>query len=1033
MEVFSMSISSTALNDLSPLVLRLPKIIGRQAHLEAIHQAIADQSGRSYILYFVGPGGIGKTRLLEEVKNIRREWTLAPFLWSNIVDLYHAEHHSPSGLRQAIVNGLDPSKRYFWDYRQKREEFEQKRIAGVTGSELERLRRELDIVFQQDYAVLAEKHRLVLCFDTLELLQYESDTVQEICQVEDVETVIKNWLLEQVSLFPNTVTLFAGRPRPKIQAAFAQRFNQIDCVFELFELIAFTEEETQAYLEAATEQRPQLAEIITSELQKKITRITQGHPIYLAILIDLLVPGERDILNQIFPVFVRTSQKESEEAIGEVGKCLVQHLLDMPDPFGQIMCSLVHARKGLDAELLRYLLGRHQLGTSWSQAELDSMLAGMRQYAFVKTRPEPASITGQLPPINGKLVEPLFLHDEIYDLFDRYLRDDRRYADEFKFIVQYYNQQYEAATSSQEREELIGLLLYYELQVNPQTGYHQHYTRWDEEAIKNHETGFDMRLRDEVLLFLDRYTDPTSRLYNQLVANQIDRAAIDRDCALRWVKRYLARGDFKKARQVAENLRSSKEPIFDWEIVEDPLYKAGLLTVWGEAMLYMGEAEAQVRSTLEEAITLLENYQTQDQNQRWWRARILGRAYNNMGYSYWMRGRYGLALQEFRRALPQFTETKILDEQASTRTNLAFLLALLGRVEDALSHIKQALEIRQQIGGRYSIALSLNTRGIIRTLADHPIWALRDCQEALNICEQLDEPRGIGLAYNALGLTYRKRGDQWKQEVYAQEEADQFFRDAERCIQQAVDIFSKKVPEPFRLWEAYNELGSLYCDWGWLTRQRHEGDWTILGQAALEQYTQAIAYQDKALDIAIEKDLQFQLVDSYDDLAQVYGDQSFLLRQMGQLEEARKSREKAVSYLEEIEKRVPEDFHLVSGQGFRETAEPGEAYWLTLGKAYLWRSIWAFRDLLEPSIVPDQQRDEALRQAIRNLLLAIAYFQRFWPASYAFRHTLDYFSDFLQQVGVSVEWVREQVRNVAEEYQLDLRVVEETIDNRLGV
>jgi hypothetical protein len=151
------------------------------------------------------------------------------------------------------------------------------------------------------------------------------------------------------------------------------------------------------------------------------------------------------------------------------------------------------------------------------------MLAGMHRYAFVKTRPEPVSITHPLSSLNTDPTDtssafktdtptgPLFLHDELYDLFDQYLRDDRRFADEFKFIAQYYRKRYAAASSAKERSELENILLYYELQVNPLAGYYHHYVRGDEEAIKSYETGLDMRLRDEILLFLDRYTDTASR------------------------------------------------------------------------------------------------------------------------------------------------------------------------------------------------------------------------------------------------------------------------------------------------------------------------------------------------------------------------------------------------------------------------------------------------------------------------------------------------------------------------------------------
>ena len=47
-----------------PFALRTDRVVGRSSEVEAIQEALADPTGRTHILYFIGPGGIGKTRLL---------------------------------------------------------------------------------------------------------------------------------------------------------------------------------------------------------------------------------------------------------------------------------------------------------------------------------------------------------------------------------------------------------------------------------------------------------------------------------------------------------------------------------------------------------------------------------------------------------------------------------------------------------------------------------------------------------------------------------------------------------------------------------------------------------------------------------------------------------------------------------------------------------------------------------------------------------------------------------------------------------
>lgn len=996
----------TVPQDSLPLAQRTPRLIGRKKYIEQIKGAITNGDERSYVFYLIGPGGIGKTRILEEVRNIQLEWDGAPFLYSGVIDLYHTDYHSPSGLREGIARGLDPKEQYFQRYWKKRAEFQKKREEGVAGPELERLRQQLDEIFLQEYAQLAKKQRVVLCFDTLELIQYESDAVQRICKVQDVDTLIKSWLLKNVSQFQNTVTLFAGRPRPRTQADFKKGFKKL--VFKQLTLKALTNEEAKEYLALMRQRRPELDEFLTRENQKIIIKMAEGRPIHLALFIDLLSYNGVPLDLKEFKDLTSTTS-EPQEVKGSINKQFFEYFLNLPSPFYDMIYFLIRTRKGLDADLLSHL-------TKWPEREIQQIIEQMRSFALVKTRPG---------------TDQLFLHDELYDLFDLYFKDDPQRSGEYKSIAEYYQEKLKRAKSIDDTEEFMLALLYYQLQVDPYKGYYRYYARWDEEAIRGHETGFDMRLRDEVLRFLERYTTPTSDFYDKRVADRIDRNAVDRDCAVRWVKRYVVRNDLNTALEVAHELRShQKDPIFDWGSLQDVFYKAGLLAASSEAMLYRGDPVEQTLATLEEAVTLLENHGIKDDDEQWWQALLLGRVYNNLGYLYQAQGRYGSALQQFRQALPQFREARIVDEEARTRNNLAFLLAVLGRVDDALAHIERTVEVRQRRARRYPIALSLNTRGIIYTLDDHPMWGLRDCGEALQISTQLDEPRGVGLANNALGFAYRKLGDQWKRGRYTPEEAEAYFRKAQEYLQEAVDIFSKRITEPIRLWEAYNELGSLFCDWGWLTYHRPDSSNPV---AALEQYQQSISYQQQALEIALKRDLQFQTIDSYDDLAQVHGDQTFLFFYMGKEKEANESRAKAETYLQNIEQSIPPDFYLVPGEGFRETTEAGEAYWLSLSKAYLWRGIWAFRDLLEAERIPEQRQEFTLQQATQYLLFSFAYSRRFWPASYALKHTLNYFSDFLQRAGVSAEWAHTQTERLAGEYNLDFQMISDTIDNRLGV
>lgn len=972
---------------------RTARIIGRENILVGIRKAISDKAKKSHVLYLEGPGGMGKTRILEEVANIQKQWKGKKFLWSRIIDLYHEENHSPENLQKAIVRGLDPVNKHFSKFQQLQRELEEKQRQGFAGPTLEKLRQNVNAQFLAEYKSLARKQRLVLGFDTVELIQYESDIVQRICQVEDENTVVKNWLLNHVAQFPNTVTVFAGRSQSKLEADFKKTFPKSR--YRKYVLQKLTKKESLEYLDAINERNPGLSRVLTPNARRWVSEIAEGRPIRLTLCVDLLVQGEGGL-----------PQEETKKSIDAN---LVYKLYLSPES-EEIFRYLIIARKGLDIDLLHHL-------TKWSQKKIRDSFAKIRNLEIIKTRP-------------GS--NRFFLHDELYDLVDQYHQEDQRFGPEYYFqIADYYQHRLKTAKPN-EREDLTVTLLYYEFQVDASVGYHRYYARLDEDAIKSHETGFDMRMRDEGLRFITRYANQDSPFFTSRVETKVDRPAIDRDCAVRWVKRYLARGEFAKAGRVAENVRYSDHPSFNWDTVDDPLYKAGLLIVWAEAMTYTSAPENDIQEKLKEGIKHLDIDQNSNEDQRWWRARILGRAHDRIGYMHRTRGRYGLALEQYKRALPYYGEADIPDERATTLNNLAFLLALLGRVRLARNNVDQALEIRQKLGRKYPLALSLNTRGLINVLEDHPMWGERDCKDALRMCEEIGDPRGIGLAHMGLGFALRKRGDQWKLDVYSQKEAEIFFEESEEHLKKATKIFSETVSEPIRLWEAYNELGSLQCDWSWLTYHRPKAKKETLVQRALDQYSQAIDYQKRALQVASDQNLSFQVADSYDDLAQAYADLSFLLRDLGRIAEADESLSTASSYLDEILEMIPKEFHLAQGEELQQTPGLGESYWLSLGKVHLQRGIWLLRNV-ERGQYSVLEREAHLREGIQYFAISAAYFHQYWPHSHASNQGLIAFASRLHKAEVSAELARNVVQEVAKDYQVNLDRLLETIDNVLGI
>lgn len=935
---------------LRPGFVKRTTLVNRERELRAIRKAIQD-APHLRIIYFSGPSGIGKTRLLEEAgRMVQRIYSSTPLGWSGVLDLYHADLHSVAALQTALVQNLDPTSKYFQRYREARARFELRRSAGVEGLILDTEREALNRLFSEEYIAFANQRRLVVALDTAESLGHESDIIQVLCRIEDASDVVQSWLLQQAEHLQNTTLLIAGRPQPPFQELLAKRYADKPGQYEAFELAELSREDSRRLLALLLKSTsPDLRWL--QEHADRLWQLTQGRPVHLALAIELAAQSH---------AFVAPATANQILDMATWGRYLVSTLFNRTEEESRIFFFLVLARKGLDTDLLRYL------EPSWSITECVQRLSKVRNLSIVKTRP-------------GR--EELFLHEALYELFDTYSLPDKELQPWRERIASYHRV----------RQSLMGNdrvlwtqatvnLFYYELELDPWRAFESCYLHWDEVAIKGYEVGLDMQLRDELLRFWH------SELNRQRTTDYEPlRTRIDLDSAVRWVKRFLMRQQRVMAIQVAETILAlGPEPYsllpsdvaIKLASLPEPQRTQGrslvakggdffwghLLTYYGEALAYTSAPEPQVRRILEFAQRLLESAE-EEASSSWLRRRVSGRAANTLGYLFRMHGRYGRALAAYERALHYFAVPDSADERADTLNNLAFVLALLGDNQKAKEVIDKALDIRQQHGQPYPLALSHNTRGLIYLLQGEFEAARRECEWALLNFEEMEELRGIGLACIALGLIMRQQGKAVLESGLEYEQASILFGRGARFLERAIGIFAEQIIEPLRLWEAHNELGSLLRDWGSSLQRQTDHD------TAQARFEEAVKSYQQALDTAQAYGLHFQEADTCDDLAYAWA-----LR--GNMEMARHWLERTLSL-------IPHSFTLNADGDSAELPESGEAYWLILGKVHWQQCLW-FLSTLEQNL-SKRQRTKAVKEAMQHLVQAYAYFERYWTDAPALR------------------------------------------------
>jgi tetratricopeptide (TPR) repeat protein len=896
-------------------------LVNRESATRAIRTAL-DTKNSTRVLYFYGPGGAGKTRLLEEARNIAQ--SASSLRWAGIFDLYHTDLHNILRLHSAIIENLDPGGQYFAAYRKAKEAFENNRREGVFSSSSDvAIRAEIEHInqlFVEGFNQYTSKYRVVLAFDTLENISEEQDLVQRIFGLGEGKGAISvgQWLLGLCKEAENTVILLAGRPNEGLLSDLESiNLTHVGRV-ESIQIGGLNQPDTLDLLKIYTRKAPRpLAELLM-ENATMIWQAANGLPVHVALLVELVLQNPK-ILNN-----------DGKKYDPELGRKIVRAFFDSEDPKRRHFYFLALARKGLTPDLL------HFLEKEWTEKECAKRLNAAEHSTLTKKR-------------HGE--KELFLHDVCYEVFDSFVPyDEEEKVYWFQRLKEYYLQ----ALNEENRVNL----LYYDLRCDFLQAFYQTFIRYSEIAIKGGEFELDSQLRNEVLIYLrNDYRHMTHK-------DMAFEAVFIQDSLTRWIKRLISQTSYERAIDLAETFLSFEDLIDKPSVLDipendkvkikayldsaPPIIRASLLAYYGEALTYLTKkSEEEIQIFFQKAIDLLENPSFgQDAPPWWFRNRLLGRAYDRLGYLARANGHYQKAVKYYRSALSFYKEAEISDEFAFTQNNLAFVLALLGDTAGAKTAAEEALVKRLELGQRYPLALSYNTRGLISAL-DNPgsLSGQRDCELALSIFEEINTPRGIGLACNALGFILRKKGEGWILGQCSPEQAKQWYAKSEEYFKRAKDIF--KDGEKIRLWEAMNELGSLYRDWACLLD--HSKD----TEDARKRFLQSLEFQRQALTLAQKSNLRFQQIDTLDDMIEVYLDQ-------GNFDEARKN-------IENCKALIPPEFNLADAQ--REP-HPGEVYWFSLAKIQLREGILKIK--MARSKTPYDNL--GIVDGLNDLLTAFVYF-----------------------------------------------------------
>ncbi len=451
-------------------------LVSRDEEMGEIKRAIFDEGDDCRIILLKGDGGLGKTRILEEVscclgdKDLRkiygepvadRDWSLidnAP-AGAMLMDFTDIRFHT----REYFMNQLADSRTWagkfrFQNYVLARDRWQRLTDSGSAFSLLESAADEAEKAFWQDYRLVAGGQRLVIMLDTVEQLAIISSSwllEHGLLQSEDFMFNTQQWLLEKIANghFPNTTLVISGRDREEEGGPYFDLLQDaVDKTNGKSRLIPvklrpFDQTETRAYFQAlyndwtkflASPDTQETAQYILSVLEALLTNeerlnvlwlYTGGQPIRLSLYTDILVEG------QTVPAPLQDSWKEAQERTKSDGSeetdallatrrqietKFIQILFMSNDLRAQILRTLAQAYNGLTAKELLFALDddpdisvHDWLADPEKLKEFEKNLEDLQRLSIVK--PKPRGRTG--------------LQDEMYRIYAEVMSADPQTRD----------------------------------------------------------------------------------------------------------------------------------------------------------------------------------------------------------------------------------------------------------------------------------------------------------------------------------------------------------------------------------------------------------------------------------------------------------------------------------------------------------------------------------------------------------------------------------------------------------------------------
>lgn len=424
---------------MSPKNKNYKNFVGRESELKVLRRILAESNSEVRILFILGDGGIGKTKLVERMLVEAGEFgILAP---ERPVDLSVTEHRSIDGIQWKIVEMIE-------------------NITNLKGenspfAEFLKENRSTSEQFHRCLREFCKKTLLVLAFDTFEVL----------------DPVASNWLFSggnEGLQVPGLLCIVAGRPSKDNLDKYRRSNNKL--VEELL-ISGLTLSETKEFYrqhllnfkknDALGDFWKDLSEEINistpNKTLKSIWRITKGHPLYVEMALNWADLGNKSPQGLTSETF-ESKMMEYVCENGERGSLNIGSMSASIAVFDTLAC-MGYVTRRFDDGFLKFLVDTGYIRHDIKKVENNIILENLEKYFFVKTH------TGD----QGEQVYQL--HDEMARLVREYAWNFRDPSKQkriklFSSVIKYYDQLIESTEDENLKTNLRIERLYYTFRLD---------------------------------------------------------------------------------------------------------------------------------------------------------------------------------------------------------------------------------------------------------------------------------------------------------------------------------------------------------------------------------------------------------------------------------------------------------------------------------------------------------------------------------------------------------------------------------------